>query len=155
MADQKDEQAFEAMDKLTRDKRLFERNTEFYQSHPNWRTELKLKNTDIITPLGKKLYIDQFNEFHSEITETMGINIEGKDVYVNVPTILGGNIVDPDSSLDIILKNDGKDPETGERLIFYETEKKAVEEAKNRMRIQNNDEMLLKMEMYRKKLKEN
>ena len=148
MADQIDEQAFDAMDKLTKDESMFKKNTEFYESHPDWRKELKLEDTGIVTPFGKKLYVDQFEEFHSEITETIGINIDGKDVYVNVPTILGGNIVDTDSSLNIIAENEYRDPETGEKLIFYDTEDKAIEEAKNRMRIQNSEEMNLKMNKY-------
>ena len=150
MADQIDEQAFDAMDKLTKDERMFKENTEFYESHPDWRKELKLEDTGIITPFGKKLYVDQFDEFHSEITETVGINIDGEDVYLNIPTILGGSIVGTDSSLSIILENEGRDPETGEKLIFYGAEDEAVEGAKDRMRIQNNEEMLLKMDIYRK-----
>ena len=148
MADQVDEQAFEAMDQLTKDEKLFKENTEFYEKHPDWRKELKLEDTGIVTPFGKKLYVDQFEEFHSEITETIGINVDGKDVYINVPTILGGNIVDTDSSLNIIAENEYRDPETGEKLIFYDTVDKAIEEAKNRMRIQNSEEMHLKMNKY-------
>ena len=142
------ERAFNAMDQLTKDEKLFKENTEFYEKHPDWRKELKLEDTGIVTPFGKKLYVDQFDEFHSEITETIGINVDGKDVYVNVPTILGGNIVDTDSSLNIIAENEYRDPETGEKLIFYDTEDKAIEEAKNRMRIQNSEEMHLKMNTY-------
>ena len=87
MPDQIDEQAFEAMNQLTKDEKLFKENTEFYEKHPDWRKELKLEDTGIVTPFGKKLYVDQFEEFHSEITETIGINVDGKDVYINVPTI--------------------------------------------------------------------
>ena len=65
-------------------------------------------------------------------------------------TILGGSIVGIDSSLSLILENEGRDPETGEKLIFYGAEDEAVEGAKDRMRIQNNEEMLLKMDIYRK-----
>ena len=150
MADQIDEQAFDAMDKLTKDERMFKENTEFYESHPDWRKELKLEDTGIITPFGKKLYVDQFDEFHSEITETVGINIDGEDVYLNIPTILGGSIVGADSSLSIILENEGRDPETGEKLIFYGAEDEAVEGAKDRMRIQNNEKMISKMDSYLK-----
>ena len=150
MADQIEEQAFDAMDKLTKDERLFKKNTEFYESHPDWRKELKLEDTGIITPFGKKLYVDQFDEFHSEITETVGINIDGEDVYLNIPTILGGSIVGTDSSLSIILENEGRDPETGEKLIFYGAEDEAVEGAKDRMRIQNNEKMISKMDSYLK-----
>ena len=150
MADQIDEQAFDAMDKLTKDESMFKKNTEFYESHPDWRKELKLEDTGIITPFGKKLYVDQFDEFHSEITETVGINIDGEDVYLNIPTILGGSIVGVDSSLSIILENEGRDPETGEKLIFYGAEDEAVEGAKDRMRIQNNEKMLSKMDSYLK-----
>ena len=150
MADQIDEQAFDAMDKLTKDERMFKENTEFYESHPDWRKELKLEDTGIITPFGKKLYVDQFDEFHSEITETIGINIDGEDVYLNIPTILGGSIVGADSSLSIILENEGRDPETGEKLIFYGAEDEAVEGAKDRMRIQNNEKMISKMDSYLK-----
>ena len=150
MADQIDEQAFDAMDKLTKDERMFKENTEFYESHPDWRKELKLEDTGIITPFGKKLYVDQFDEFHSEITETIGINIDGEDVYLNIPTILGGSIVGTDSSLSIILENEGRDPETGEKLIFYGAEDEAVEGAKDRMRIQNNEKMISKMDSYLK-----
>ena len=150
MADQIDEQAFDAMDKLTKDERLFKKNTEFYESHPDWRKELKLEDTGIITPFGKKLYVDQFDEFHSEITETVGINIDGEDVYLNIPTILGGSIVGTDSSLSIILENEGRDPETGEKLIFYGAEDEAIEGAKDRMRIQNSEKMISKMDSYLK-----
>ena len=150
MADQIDEQAFDAMDKLTKDERMFKENTEFYESHPDWRKELKLEDTGIITPFGKKLYVDQFDEFHSEITETIGINIDGEDVYLNIPTILGGSIVGTDSSLSIILENEGRDPETGEKLIFYGAEDEAVEGAKDRMRIQNSEKMISKMDSYLK-----
>ena len=150
MADQIDEQAFDAMDKLTKDERMFKENTEFYESHPDWRKELKLEDTGIITPFGKKLYVDQFDEFHSEITETIGINIDGEDVYLNIPTILGGSIVGTDSSLSIILENEGRDPETGEKLIFYGAEDEAVEGAKDRMRIQDNEKMISKMDSYLK-----
>ena len=150
MADQIDEQAFDAMDKLTKDERMFKENTEFYESHPDWRKELKLEDTGIITPFGKKLYVDQFDEFHSEITETVGINIDGEDVYLNIPTILGGSIVGADSSLSIILENEGRDPETGEKLIFYGAEDEAIEGAKDRMRIQNSEKMISKMDSYLK-----
>jgi hypothetical protein len=150
MADQIDEQAFDAMDKLTKDERMFKENTEFYESHPDWRKELKLEDTGIITPFGKKLYVDQFDEFHSEITETVGINIDGEDVYLNIPTILGGSIVGTDSSLSIILENEGRDPETGEKLIFYGAEDEAIEGAKDRMRIQNSEKMISKMDSYLK-----
>ena len=37
---------------------------------------------------------------------------------------------------------------SSEKLIFYDTEDKAIEEAKNRMRIQNSEEMHLKMNTY-------
>jgi hypothetical protein len=150
MADQIDERAFDAMDKLTKDERMFKENTEFYESHPDWRKELKLEDTGIITPFGKKLYVDQFDEFHSEITETVGINIDGEDVYLNIPTILGGSIVGTDSSLSIILENEGRDPETGEKLIFYGAEDEAIEGAKDRMRIQNSEKMISKMDSYLK-----
>jgi len=79
-----------------------------------------------------------------------GINIDGEDVYLNIPTILGGSIVGTDSSLSIILENEGRDPETGEKLIFYGAEDEAVEGAKDRMRIQNSEKMISKMDSYLK-----
>ena len=73
------------------DEKMFDENRQFYEDHKL--EDLKLTNTGHLTPFGKKLYIDQFGVHHSEITQTEGINVGGKEVFVNVPRILCGNII--------------------------------------------------------------
>jgi len=127
------------LNKINADKELFRRNEEFYKENPI--DSLKLEPTEWKTEHGRRVYLDQHGQHHSEITETIGVDIDGKEVYINFPRIFGGNIVPVDSSMNIIQANKGFDPETGEKLILYNTIDEAVKGAKDRMRDLNNPEL--------------
>ncbi len=120
------------------DKEMFRQNKEFYEENPI--DSLKLIPTEWKTKQGRRVYLDQHGAHHSEITQTVGLNVDGKETYFNFPRIFGGNIIPIDSAIKIIRANKGFDPETGEKLIAYNTRKEAVEGAKNRMRGLNDPE---------------
>jgi len=120
------------------DKEMFRKNKEFYEENPI--DSLKLIPTEWKTEHGRRVYLDQHGVHHSEITETVGLNVNGKEVFVNVPRIFDGNIISVDEAIKIIKDNKGFDPETGEKLLTYSSIKEATEGAENRMRELNNPE---------------
>ena len=123
----------------TADKEMFRQNKEFYEENPI--DSLKLTPTEWKTKHGRRVYLDQWGAHHSEITQTVGLDVDGKETYFNFPRIFGGNIIPVDSAIKIVRANKGFDPETGEKLIAYNTSDEAVEGAKNRMRELNNPEL--------------
>ena len=125
-----------SMDKIeTLDQRMFRENKEFYEDHPI--ESLKLRDTGHISPYGRKVYIDQFGSHHSEITQTVGVEMNGKEVFINIPRIFNGKPVSEKEALKIIKKYNYKDPETNEKLVNYNSIKEAVKAAKDRMRSMN------------------
>ena len=150
MADNKDNKAFEmmraaidktnvdigSMEKIeTLDQRMFRENKEFYEEHPIG--SLKLRDTGHMSPYGRKVYVDQFGAHHSEITGTVGIGINGEEVFINIPRIFNGKTVSEEEALKIIGNNNFIDPETNEKLVKYKSEKEAVKGSKDRMRSLN------------------
>tara|TARA_R100000234_G_scaffold68078_1_gene41641 strand:+ start:709 stop:1140 length:432 start_codon:yes stop_codon:yes gene_type:complete len=139
MENNNNRKVFNMMLNETADKEMFRKNKEFYEENPI--DSLKLTPTEWKTEHGRRVYLDQHGSYHSEITETKGVNVDGKEVYFNFPRIFGGNIIPVDSAIKIIVANKGVDPETGEKLIGYNTINEAVEGAKDRMRGLNNPEL--------------
>ena len=119
----------------TPDQKMFRENKEFYEKHPP--ESLELKDTGHTSPYGRKVYIDQFGYHHSEITATIDVEIDGKKVFINVPTVFNGKTVSKDEAIKIISNNNFIDPETNEKLVNYNSAEEAVEGAKNRMRSLN------------------
>ena len=55
-----------------------------------------------------------------------------KGLWVNIPTMFGGKEVSQERAIDIIAKNKGVDPETGEEGPFFTTLDEAISSAKAR-----------------------
>lgn len=55
-----------------------------------------------------------------------------KGLWVNIPTMFGGKEVSQERAIDIIAKNKGVDPETGEEVPFFTTLDEAISSAKAR-----------------------
>jgi hypothetical protein len=87
------------------------------------------------TQFGRNVFRNEDGSSSSERTTT--IEFDGK--HYNIPTIFEGREVSPDMAHDIIFRqNNGRDPETGEKMKGFQNRgkaEKAAQERSNKMQI--------------------
>jgi hypothetical protein len=111
---------------------MFRRNAEFYEQNPT--STLKLTPLPWTTQYKRRVYKDQHGGIHSESTTTVQ---DPRGGWMNIPLIYGGAYVTPDRARDMVINNGMIDPDNGEPVRNYATQKDAIEAAKQRMRTLN------------------
>ena len=93
----------------------------------------KLKADGIeLTQLKRQVVNNPDGSISTERTVTIQDPRIHKGLWVNIPTLYGGEEVSQEKAIDIIAKNKGVDPETGEEVPFFTTLDEAISSAKAR-----------------------
>ena len=85
------------------------------------------------TPEGRPIvWNPEERGFSTEFTQTVQDPRLNNGQYTNIPSIFSGRFVQPDEALNIVLQGGGYDPDTGRRLLGYNSLDAAIMAAKAR-----------------------
>jgi hypothetical protein len=84
------------------------------------------------TPEGRKVYRNPDGSVSTELTITVQHPELNNGLPTNIPSMFGGKVLSEEEAVRVILKNKGKDPETGRALTGFQSLPEAIEDAELR-----------------------